>query len=342
MYGTILYLCCVKQRILFFLLYIIVACVIQAQVLPSLGKQRAGTAGMQFLKIPVDPRSAGMGESFIAVVNDASALYWNPAGMTIADSQRIHLQGAYTRYFADITMNYGAGFIKLKNEHCIGISVTHLNSGEMDVTTEFQPFGTGQKFSATNTAIGISYAKKLTDNFAFGLTSKYANESIFGLRTNTLLFDLGFQYDIGYKNLRFAVTMTNFGFNVKPKGELEVIRLAGTQNVNSFEQVTVPSMFKVGFAWDAVKNDNHLLTFAGQLNHPTDNKETFNLGVEYSWNRLLYFRTGYQLGADESHIPSFGFGLKFTQRFGAFRIDYAFTNKERLGFTHKFGLGIAF
>ncbi|MCS7029755.1 MAG: PorV/PorQ family protein [Bacteroidia bacterium] len=331
-----------KILVPFLLLILNFVLTVSAQILPPLGKQRAGTAGMQFLKIPVDPRGAAMGESFIAVANDASALYWNPAGMSISDSQKIHLQGAYTRYFADITMNYGAGFIKLKNEHCIGVSLTHLNSGEMDVTTEFQPFGTGQKFSATNTAIGISYAKKLTDNFAFGLTSKYANESIFGLRTNTLLFDLGFQYDIGYKNLRFAVTMTNFGFNVKPKGEIEVIRLSGTQNVNNFEQVTVPSMFKVGFAWDAVKNDHHLLTLVGQLNHPTDNKETFNLGAEYSWNRLLYFRTGYQIGADESNIPSFGFGLKFTQRFGALKIDYAFTNKQRLGFTHKFGLGISF
>ncbi|RMD93377.1 MAG: hypothetical protein D6813_04180, partial [Calditrichaeota bacterium] len=52
---------------------------LHAQLIPILGSQRAGTAMAQFLKIGVGGRAVGMGESFVAIANDASALYWNPA-----------------------------------------------------------------------------------------------------------------------------------------------------------------------------------------------------------------------------------------------------------------------
>ena len=54
-----------------------------------LGSQRAGTAMGQFLKIGVGGRAASMGEAFVAVANDASALYWNPAGITQLEKNQV-------------------------------------------------------------------------------------------------------------------------------------------------------------------------------------------------------------------------------------------------------------
>ena len=55
---------------------------VQAQVLPAFGATRAGTTGMQFLKIGPDARSAGLSGNFVALVNDVSAVYWNPTGLS--------------------------------------------------------------------------------------------------------------------------------------------------------------------------------------------------------------------------------------------------------------------
>ena len=62
---------------------------LSAQLIPVLGAQRTGMAAAQFLKIGVGARAAGMGESFVAVSNDASALYWNPAGITQSTGNEI-------------------------------------------------------------------------------------------------------------------------------------------------------------------------------------------------------------------------------------------------------------
>ena len=62
---------------------------VKAQLFPVLGGQRAGISTAQFLKIGVGGRAAALGEAFIAVANDASALYWNPAGLVQFEENQV-------------------------------------------------------------------------------------------------------------------------------------------------------------------------------------------------------------------------------------------------------------
>lgn len=312
---------------------------LQAQVLPSFGGSRAGTTGMQFLKIGVDARSSGLGGNFTALANDVGALYWNPAGIARIDSQRAHIQFGHTLYFADIGISYGGAVVKV-GESYWGLSVVSLGSGDMDVTTEFQPFGTGETFQANNTAVGITYAKALTDQFAFGVTGRWARESIAGINTNNAIFDFGFQYNVGLMNTRFAVTVQNFGVNVQPNGELTVLKFTGPTTVSNFEEISVPAMFRIGVALDPYVDEVNRITATAQLNHPTDNNETFGIGAEYSWKNILYGRMGYEFGVDETGLPAFGVGLHAPRNFGYLRLDYGFNNKSRLGSVHRFTVGI--
>ena len=309
-----------------------------AQVIPSFGGSRTGTTGMQFLKISPDARSAGLAGNGIATVSDLSSTYWNPAGLVKLDSQKIHFQFGHTAYFADLAMEYGAVAFRFE-ESALALSIISLNSGDMNVTTEFQPNGTGEVFSSSSSTFSISFAKYLTDRFNFGVNLKLARESLAGINTNNALLDFGFQYDIGLANTRFAVSMTNFGFNVSPSGELKLLKLTGAESADDFEQISVPAVFRIGMAWDALTTNKHLLTALAQLNHPTDNNETFGLAAEYSYQDIFFWRMGYELGADEQGIPSFGAGLKTKRNFGSFSIDYGFNNKNRLGTTHRFTLG---
>ena len=83
---------------------------------------------------------------------------------------------------------------------------------------------------------------------------------------------------------------------------------------------------------------DRLLTIAAQLNHPTDNNESYNFGVEYQWHQLLHVRTGYQFGVDENYLPSFGLGLLVKRKFGNIRFDYGFQAKKLLGVIHRITL----
>jgi len=327
-------------RISIICLFISVTLGLQAQLLPSFGGSRTGTTGFQFLKIAPDAYSAGLSESVIAISNSPHAVFWNPAGMSGVDSQRLHIEIGHLSYFSEISMENVALVSRIGESSFLGLSLLYLSSGAMDVTTEFQPFGTGQQFYASDLAVGLSFAKILTDNFAFGVTSKFVQEGIADINTNTVLFDFGFQYEVGLANTRFAVTLTNFGFNATPSGDILHTNLDGENSITEFEQISAPAIFRLGIAWDALKRPNHDLTIVGQLNHPTDNNETYDFGVEYQYRRLLSVRTGYRLGQDEFTWPSAGFGVKL-KKLAGLRFDYAFTAKERLGVYHRLSLGLS-
>lgn len=311
-----------------------------AQLLPSFGGSRTGTTGFQFLKIAPDAYSAGLSESVIATAHSPEAMFWNPAGISKVDSQRLHFSVGHLSYFSGINMENLAVVSRLGETSFLGVSLLYLSSGAMDVTTEFQPFGTGQQFYAYDFALGLSFAKILTDNFAFGVSSKFVQEGIAGINTNTVLFDFGFQYEVGLANTRFAVTLTNFGFNATPSGNILHIDLDGENSISEFEQISAPAIFRLGLAWDALKKEKHDLTLVGQLNHPTDNNETYDFGAEYTFNKLLSLRTGYKFGQDDFSWPSAGFGIHL-KKLAGLKMDYAFTSKERLGAYHRISLGLS-
>ena len=62
-----------------------------AQLIPNLGGQRVGISSLQFLKIGVGARATALGESFVAISNDASALFWNPAGLANTEGNQVFL-----------------------------------------------------------------------------------------------------------------------------------------------------------------------------------------------------------------------------------------------------------
>jgi len=304
----------------------------KAQILPSFGDSRSGSTGMQFLKIAPDARSLAMGGAYVAVANDVSAMYWNPAGISQVDTGKVNAQISHTQYFGDITANYVGVVTKIGRLKYLGFQVFNMSYGSMKETTEFDPNGTGRTFTISNYHVGLTYAQVLTSNFSFGINARYANEGFPGVNVHNVLFDLGLKYDVGVKNARFGINFSNFGFNVKPDGKAQVLKFNGPTDITNFNTVTVPGIFRLGAAFDPIMGYKHNLTIAAQLNHPTDNNETYALGAEYAFKRILYGRVGYEFASDEAYrAPSAGVGFKLKRNFGGLTIDYGILAKSRLG-----------
>ncbi|MFC2114128.1 PorV/PorQ family protein [Bacteroidota bacterium] len=309
---------------------------LSAQVLPSFGDSRTGTAGLQFLKIAPDARSAGLSGSYTALCNDLSAVFWNPGALTHMDSNKYHFQFGHTAYFAGVDMNYGAFAWSKSHLNYWAVSIINLSSGDMPMTTEYQPFGNGLLFSANDLLLALSFAKVLSDNFSFGVSGKYVYEDIAGVKMHNGIFDLGFVYDIGIKHsTRFAVGISNFGFNVSPNGEVTITTQKGDVSYDNFESISVPSIFRLGIASQVYQKNHHSLSLSGQLTHPTDNNERIGIGIEYSLKKLLYLRSGYEFGADQGGWPSAGMGIYLQRYFGNLAFDYSFNNRDLLGNIHR-------
>jgi hypothetical protein len=303
----------------------------QAQLLPSFGNSRTGTAGMQFLKTGIDARGMGMAGAVAATVNDATAMYWNPACITMLDSgMHYNLSLSHCSYFAGTALEQ-AGIVYKHKFHYWGFQLASFHTPQMKETTEFQPQGTGRTFGFSDILAGISYARVLTDNFSFGVSGKYVNESFIDVHTNNVLFDLGLFYNVHLRNTRFAAVVSNFGINIKPHGEVTILKLSGAEPTDNFSAFSAPSIFRLAIATDVFRKNAHVLTAGLQLNHPGDNNETFSLGFEYTYMNLMMLRTGYEFGADEKGWPSLGAGIRLPRRFGNFRFDYAWQYKQVFG-----------
>ena len=318
-----------------------------AQLVPNLGGQRAGISAFQFLKIGVGARGVAMGESFVAVANDASALFWNPAGL--AGSGQNQVIASHAEYLVDISHEFLGVSYHIGENDAVGISFSSLHMKDMEITTELQPFGTGRYFSFGDIGIGLTYSKKMTDQFSFGATIRYVEETLNVLKMRSVMVDLGTLYWTGLGSTRFAVTISNFGSDVQPKGS---VTPTNGVTVSSFQSFSLPTVFKLGVAMEALENDDSRLTTSLQLNHPNDNSEHFRVGLEYAFKNTLFLRGGIKrtigqrlFGRDETSPEDFTLGAGFAvdlAELSRVNADYAFARFGDLGSVHRISIAFTY
>jgi len=95
---------------------------------PCFAASGAGTAGGKILKMNVGARASAMGNTYVGICGDATAVYWNPAGLTsLGDPQVSVMRGAW---ISGISLNYIAGVIPTSYGR-IGIGLNYLSVGEI-------------------------------------------------------------------------------------------------------------------------------------------------------------------------------------------------------------------
>ena len=307
-----------------------------------------GTSGAQFLKIPVGPRAIGMGGAFVSNANDASALFWNPAGIvSVKDNE---LFASYTSWWGGLNLSHAAFVVSAEDIGSLGVSMSLLSMGEMEVTTELQPEGTGQKFDAQDLMIGVSYARRLTQDFSVGVTMKFINQRIWNESASGLGFDVGTQYRIGIGDLTIGMSMTNFGADMKYDGtDLNVKYDADTQSPNNrlspaklaTDDYPLPLHFQVGASMTVLNVGGIKILVAADAAHPNDNQERVNLGAEVNVLDQFFVRGGYRFGYD-TETGTFGAGAVATLGGTTVVFDYSYSLYNLLPNVHRLSVGLRF
>ncbi len=324
------------MKVFYTLVFLLIFSTSYSQLLPNLGGQRTGTASLQFLKIGNGARSAGMGESFVAVSDDISSLYYNPAGLVLFNENGF--TASHTQWFVDTRLEYAGGVYHFGGNNAVGLSVTSLRTEDMQVTTELQPGGTGSYFRFSDLAIGLSFARQMTEQFSFGATVKYVEEQLGEVKMKSVLGDLGTYYRTGLGSSRFSVVISNFGGQVSPSGN---VKLIGDREQSTFQAFPPPTIFKIGFALEPIQDAKNRLTASVQLNSPNDNAEYLNFGAEYAFKEYLFLRGGYKINVDAENFSA-GAGLRLPLTFAMLNLDYALSNYKELGFAQRLSLNVMF
>jgi hypothetical protein len=335
---------------LFLLLCATVHSGLQAQIFPAFGGERTGVSLASALKIGAGARAAAMGEAVVAITDDATSVYWNPAGMTQINKNQASF--TFTRWFGGLDHQNASAIWRIDDESALGLGMNLLSAGNIPVTTEFKPMGTGQTFTYRALALGLSYARQFTEQFSAGLTVRYLDEMYGVAGLKGLLFDAGTYYKTGLGTSRFAVAVSNFGSKLSPTGLMPTGGTAPNFNGgsnSSFQSFDPPINFRIGFAMDPILDEEERLTMALQLNHPNDNSENYAVGAEYSrrfteaFPARLLLRAGYKINTNEENF-SMGGGMHIPVSGNEFilQVEYAYANFSTLGGIHRFTAGMAF
>ncbi len=321
-------------------------------VVPSLvfGQAKVGTAGAQFLEIGVSARAIGMGEAFLGLADDASALYYNPGGL--ARLERTELMVTHIDYPANIGYEF-IGFVTPVPELFgnIGLATYWLHTDQMKVTTYENPEGNGYTFSAGDFALAATYSASLTDNFSVGVTMKYIHSFLELESASGWATDVGTYYNTGYRGFTICMMIANFGPDMH--------FFDGEEG----ESFPLPIDFRFGWAINLIEGENQKLTWGLQASRPNDNLEKFNTGFEYWFNDVLALRAGKKFQYDfinNGNLPpdadgfddrlsfgvldgmTFGGGIKLPVSDYSMQIDYALQGMGYLGNVHRVSFGLKF
>jgi hypothetical protein len=294
--------------------------------------QKLAQTGMKFLNVGAGAQQTAMGEAVTSLEGSSLSMFYNPAAMARLSSLYDVTLGQ-TRWIADINHNYASVAINPSNGDygVIGFTMQFVDYGDLQETIRsnnqqgFLDVGT---FRPTASAIGIGYARALSDRFSVGGNVKYVTQNLgnaatlldsYGNSTRTksskdvMVFDFGMLYKTGFKSLNFGVAIRNFSQEVKYERE-------GFQ---------LPLIFKIGVSMNAVDftdldNKMHSLLFSVDATHPRDYPEQVNLGAEYLFMQILAMRGGYMSNNDEY---GWTYGLGVQKAFGEVKLgfDYSYT-----------------
>ena len=307
------------------------------EIYPQLGHRRAGTSALTFLKIGIGSRAASMGGAFVGIADDASCLYWNPAGA--AQMKHSEFYSSRIEWPAGIKYDFLGIVYKISSNYSFGFSAGFLHTDPMDVTTEYMPHGTGEQFYYSDMFLAATVSQKITQHFSWGLTFKYVEESIADVSSKTPMIDIGTFYWTGFKSLRFAVSLTNFGSEVIIDGKYaKPVIEGGTVDVK-YKGFPLPTIFRIGTAMEIFDSKLNKLTVACQLNHPVDNAETFSIGFENVLAQKLFIRGGVNLNNPEEKF-NVGAGIKLPIRGKAILFDYSYSSMLHLTDVQRFTLKI--
>lgn len=287
--------------------------------------EKVGTIGVQFLKIGIGARATGMAGAFVAVADDPSAVYWNPAG--VARLQQRSLSFNHVNWFADVQLVQASHIFHLPfAPGSFAVNARSLSMDRMQVRTVFRPDGDGTTYDAGDLSLGLSYARSLTDKFSTGLSIHYIQSTLAVYTASATSFDFGTLYDTGFRSLKIGMSIQNIG------SEMTFIE----------DPVKLPTIFRVGMSMYVLDSATQRVLASGEFQHPPDNAERACAGMEYSLSNFAFLRGGWYFRYDQER---FGIGGGLRTPAGTsprIQADYSYTENRDLPAVHRLSVDLSF
>jgi hypothetical protein len=230
---------------------------------------QGGTSAVPFLLIGPNSRNAGMGETGTGLINDASAMHWNPAGLAFQKGMEVtitHSPWLPGLNLGDLFYDYLSGKYYMKKLNgTLGLSITYLNIGTIIQTDEFG--NTIGDYKAFDGALAVAYATKLTRDLGFGIVTRFIYSKLAQGRVGNeqgsgtaydLSFDLSALWRPSKTKFKFINDRLGMGINFSNIGPKVTY-------IDEAQADPLPSNLRLGFGYDVYKSEYNNLTLTADL-----------------------------------------------------------------------------
>ena len=296
--------------------FVVLAALSSIAVAASPGENTAN-----FLKLGIGARGVAMGGAQVALSDDVTSLYWNPANLTSLRTKEISLM----HYSLVESVRYQhAGFgLPTEKYGVLAFGINHLDYGDIDgFTNGGVPTGGVDAGAMLFTA---SWGKRLSDKnkLSYGASLKYLNSELAGFSASAPMLDLGLRYPFESGRLRglsLAATLRHLG----PDVEYDT------------QKSSLPQQLVLGSGYSTLGGN---LNFALDFIRTKDESSYLVTGVEYRLLKMINIRAVYNGNSDfVGEGISYGLGLAFNN----WNIDYAFIPTGDLGDSNRVSIGVKF
>ncbi len=294
--------------------------------------EEAGTTGFTFLKVTYSARAAAMGNAFTGLANDASAVFFNPAGLVQLSGKQAEI--TYMNYLEGVDCGSAVYAFPYNEKTSFAVFSKGLTASEdrtiVDVYGQYA--GTDGTFGVSDFVFGLSAARTLLPIIDVGINVKFLMESLDGQSATAAAFDLGIMHQTTNENLKVGIALRNIG------------KQLSYFTANEYEE-KMPMTATLGFNLHPTEKLYATLDIYKPLNYDYLGR----LGVEYKIHDMLLLRAGYKTNAsdwktggdDETFAGiSLGFGLLLKQY--KIKMDYAVSSYGDLGYVNQITMGYMF
>ena len=273
-----------------------------------------GETGFAFLKLGVGARAMGMGSAFVAIADDPTAVYWNPAGLaTISKTQ---VTAMHNEWIQDFRQEFVAVGTRC-GPGSLGIGFSGFYADEFERRDD-----TGiliGHFGFNDLALTGAYGMPITSGLDAGLALRYVREMIDEFDATALLVDAGAQYRLSDTGVTFGAAVQNLGSDA----------------TFISESFPTPLTWRVGAAGSReLKKLQGRGTLTAEVRQAKSDDTRFHVGAEYAYHEHVALRVGGKFGYDDESV-SFGLGLAKDW----FHFDYALVPlSSDLGTSHFFSV----
>jgi hypothetical protein len=316
------------------------------ECLAGRGDKVGSAAGMQ-LTIPVGARSIALGGSILSSVSGVEAIAWNPAGLVRTD-RGAEVMFSHMSYLADIGVDYAAAGTSLPGSAYLGVSLKALSVGEIPVTTETFPDGTGETTAPTFLVAGVTFSRNMSDQIAVGFTANVLYEKMDQVSATGIAFTGGVQYARlgGIDGLSVGVVIRNIGPKLVYDGDglertgviIGADRAATNYKVEA-AAADLPSTIELGLGYVDHLAEPIDVTFSGLFRNNNFADDEYKFGAELSYAGRFFLRGGYDYSTQsEGNVsifgPAFGVGVHESLQNTALTVDYAYRSADFFGGNH--------